>query len=125
MKVGLSWIVVKDIKSAVQYYTEIVGLKLMELNEDYGWAELQGSDGGAILGIAQENDHEKIKAGSNAVVTFTVDNLDETKASMLEKGAQMEGDVLEVPNHVKMQTMIDRDGNRFQICEVLDPAYHV
>jgi predicted enzyme related to lactoylglutathione lyase len=118
-EIGLSWIVVKDIKSAVQYYTEVVGLKLSEFNEQYGWAELEGHDGGCRLGIAQENPQEKVKAGQNAVITFTVDNLEKSKAKMIKLGAKCEGDVMEVPGHVKMQTIIDQDGNCFQICEIL------
>jgi predicted enzyme related to lactoylglutathione lyase len=119
-EIGLSWIVVKNVKAAVKYYTEIVGLKLMEFNEEYGWAELEGHEGGCRLGIAQENPQEKVSAGQNAVVTFTVGNLDKSKGEMAKKGAKFEGEVLEIPGHVKMQTVIDSDGNRFQICEVLN-----
>lgn len=118
-EIGLSWIVVKDIKAAVHYYTQVVGLELLEFNEQYGWAELSGSEGGARLGIAQENPQEQVKAGQNAVVTFTVEDLEQTKAKMIKGGAKCEGDVLEVPGHVKMQTVVDHDGNRFQICELL------
>jgi predicted enzyme related to lactoylglutathione lyase len=67
----LAWIVVKDLKKAVKFYTETVGLKLLELHEEFGWAELQGPDGGARLGIGVENDKDPIKAGTNACVTFT------------------------------------------------------
>lgn len=118
-EIGLSWIVVKDIKAAVQYYTDVVGLKLMEFNEQYGWAELEGYEGGSRLGIAQENPQEAIKAGQNAVMTFTVQNLEETKQKMIEKGARCEGEMMEVPGHVKMQTIRDNDGNCFQICELI------
>ncbi len=120
--IGLSWIVVKNIRDAVKYYTEIVGLKLMELNEEFGWAELEGYEGGSRLGIAQEAPHEKVKAGQNAVVTFTVEDLEKVKSEMIKKGAKCEGDVIEVPGHVKMQTVVDSDGNRFQICELLHHA---
>lgn len=118
-EIGLCWIVVKDIKAAVKYYTEVVGLELAEMNEEYGWAELEGMEGGSRLGIAQENAQDNMKAGQNAVMTFTVENLDQVKASMLKKGAKCEGDIVEVPGHVKMQTVVDADGNRFQICELL------
>lgn len=118
-QIGLSWIVVKDIKQAVKYYTEVVGLKLMELNEQFGWAELEGYDGGSRLGIAQEQSHEPVKPGQNAIMTFTVKNLDQAKTEMTKKGAICDGEILEVPGHVKMQTIIDGDGNRFQMCELL------
>lgn len=120
-KVGLSWIVVRDIKQAIQYYTETVGLKLMEFSEEYGWAELQGYEGGERLGLAQSNPHSEIPAGANAVVTFSVENLDVAKKNMVEKGAKVVGEIIEVPGHVKMQTMVDQDGNTFQLCELINP----
>jgi catechol 2,3-dioxygenase-like lactoylglutathione lyase family enzyme len=44
-EIWLCWIVVKEIKAAVRYYTDIVGLKLVEFNDEYGWAELAGQKG--------------------------------------------------------------------------------
>lgn len=118
-EIGLSWIVVKDIKAAVKYYTDVVGLKLMEFNEQFGWAELEGYEGGSRLGIAQENPQENVRAGQNAVVTFTVTDINKAKAEMVKKGAQCIGEIVEVPGHVKMQTLSDKDGNCFQICELV------
>jgi len=122
-KVGLCWIVVKDVKAAAKYYTEVVGLKLMELNEQYGWAELEGHEGGTRLGIAQAGPQSGMEPGGNAVMTFTVGDLDASKKEMVAKGAKCDGDVLEVPGHVKMQTLIDADGNRFQICQIIEHAH--
>ena len=85
-QVGLSWIVVKDFKAAVKYYTEILALEIGELNEQYGWGELEGKDGGSSLGISQESPEEMAKADQNAVVTFTVDNI--------EKGAKCGGEII-------------------------------
>ena len=118
-EIGLSWIVVKDIKNAVSYYTNVVVLKLVEFHEEFGWAELEGYEGGTRLGIAQENPQEHVKAGTNAVITFTVADLEEAKQELLKKGAKCQGDIIEVPGHVKMQTVIDNDGNCFQLCELV------
>ncbi len=115
----LAWIVVKDLKKAVKFYTETVGLKLLELHEEFGWAELQGPSGGARLGIGVENDKDPIKAGTNACLTFTVENLEKSRDSFLEKGAKFLGDIMEVPGHVKLLTGVDADGNHFQLAEML------
>lgn len=112
----LSWIVVKDIKTALKFYTEVVGLKLREYHEQYGWAELVGPDG-AALGIAEESPQEAIKAGSNAVITVSVDNLEEARQEFIKKGVSLMGDVIDVPGHVKMQTFADQDGNTLQLVE--------
>ena len=122
--IGLIWIAVSDLKKAIQFYTETVGLKLMEHHEEFGWAELEGHRGGARLGLAQmqSNPEEPVKPGQNAVMTFTVANLEEANADMLKKGATLIGTIQEVPGHVRLQTATDADGNRFQVVQVL--AHH-
>ena len=117
----LAWIVVKDFKKAIQFYTETVGLKLGNVDENYGWAELQGHNGGAYLGIAQEQSgKDGLKSGQNACVTFTVDNIEKAISDLKKKGAHCVGPLQEVPGHVKLQMVTDEDGNSFQIVEKLD-----
>jgi len=115
----LAWIVVKDLKKALEFYTETVGLKLIEENEAFGWAELQGHEGGARLGIAQENSEEALKSGSNAIVTFTVENIEEAINDLKKKGAKLRGELQEISGHVKMQSIEDSDGNHFQLVQKL------
>lgn len=114
----LVWITVKDVKDAVKFYTEVVGLQLMEMSEEWGWAELQGKNG-ARLGIGQSCDKSPISAGDNGIVTFTVKDLDQAKASMMKKGAHCVGEIEEVPGHVRMQMIQDPSGNRFQLVQKL------
>lgn len=118
---NLAWIVVNDLKKAIKFYTEIVGLKLMELNEQFGWAELEGNEGGARIGLAQVQlkSEDDVQPGQNAVLTFTVHSLEKAIAELLKKGTKLVGGVQEVPGHVKMQTVSDIDGNRFQLVEIL------
>lgn len=114
--IELIWVVVKNFKEALKFYTEIVGLKVQEINEQFGWAELAGSKG-IRLGIAQMNDLEAIQPGQNAVVTLSVANLEESKKALVQKGVKMVGEILDIPGHVKMQTITDADGNHFQLVE--------
>jgi len=117
----LAWITVDDLKAAVKFYTDVVGFQLKEMNEQWGWAELQG-ESGMRLGIGVCNDSSDVKPGQNAVPTFTVTDLDKSKADMIQKGAVCLGDVMEVPGHVRMQTVQDPNGNKFQIVQVLSPS---
>ncbi len=114
----LSWIVVKNIDEAIQFYTDVVGLTLKERSPEYGWAELSGPQG-CRLGICQECDEMGTKAGSNAVVTITVKDLNAARVFFQQKGARLVGEVMEVPEHVKMQTFLDADGNMMQLVEKL------
>lgn len=116
MKMNLSWVVVDNLDKSVEFFTKVVGLKVREKNDMFGWAELIADDG-AALGLAEMSD--PLPPGSNAVITITVDDLEKAKAEMSEKGAKMHGDVVEVPGHVKMQLFTDPDNNHFQLVERL------
>lgn len=116
--IELSWIVVKDIKGAIKYYTHVIGLDLKEYNEEYGWAELSGPNG-SLLGIAQECPENDTKAGTNAVLTITVQDINKTIERYRKEGVQLVGEVIEIPGHVKMQTFRDKDGNTLQIVQKL------
>ena len=120
--IHLSWIVVADIEAAIKFYTETVGLNLLEFHKEYKWAELQGQDG-ATLGIAEHSTGCEVEAGSNAVVTISVEDIVAARESFLKKQVQLVGDIVEVPGHVKMQTFKDQDGNTFQLCQMLSPLH--
>lgn len=116
--ISLVWIVVKNLDEAIAFYTEIVGLKLEEKSEEFGWAELKGEEG-AYLGLAQASDESGLSPGTNAIFTLDVDSLDEAKKKYEADGVTMIGDVCEVPGHVRLQLCKDRDGNAFQLVETL------
>lgn len=117
--VNLAWIVVKDLKKAIKFYTEVVGLKLMEFHEQFGWAELEGHEGGLRIGLGQMQAKDGIQPGQNAVITLTVDDIEQAIGNMVSKGAKLIGDVEEVPGHVKMQMVVDEDNNHFQLVELI------
>lgn len=116
--IQLAWIVVKDLKKAIEFYTNTVGLNLQEYHAEFGWAELSGPDG-ATLGISQESPQMDEKAGTNAVITVSVKDLEQALAEFVKKGAILIGEILEIPEHVKMQTFLDNDGNKLQIVQKL------
>ncbi len=123
-RINLSWVSVSDIDQAVKFYTDVIGLKLLNKSEHYPWAELGSPDGeGAVLGLAGHDpstaDGTSVPPGSNAVVTMSVDDLNKEMEAFKQKGVKLLGEMMEVPGHVKMQMFEDLDGNRFQIVEML------
>ncbi len=124
--IELAWIIVKDLKKAVKFYTEMVGLKLLEMNEEWGWAELKGYEGdGMRLGIAQQRlkGQDPIEPGQNAVVTFTVDNIEKAIEHMQKQGVSLVGEIEVVPGHVKMQSVRDTEGNFIQLVELFSEEH--
>lgn len=116
----LAWVVVSDFAKAKKFFTESVGLKVSSSNDEFGWAELCGKDGGALLGIATAGKHSPVGPGQNAIVTLTVDDIVKAKAQLVKKGVKMLGDIIEVPGIVKMQLFEDLDGNKFQLVEDIE-----
>ncbi len=121
--INLGWILVKDHEKAVAFFQQL-GLKLTSHEPTYGWAEFVGPQGGTALGVGTDNpetaaSHGNLKAGSNAVMTFTVDDVVKTKAEFEKLGVKFFGDIIEIPGHVKMATFVDPDNNVFQIVQMM------
>lgn len=115
---NLAWIVGKDFDKTIKFYTEVLGLTLLSRMDEYQWAELQGKDG-AMIGVSVESEMCPLKAGQNAILTYTVDNIEEVRKEFLEKGVNLIGDIVEVPGHVKLQLFTDSDGNMSQLAQLL------
>lgn len=117
----LAWITVSDVKKAKEFFTKVLGLELQCDTPEYGWLELRPKEGGVTLGVGQCSDeYTEVKPGQNAVVTFTVDDIEKTKAEFQKRGVTLLGDIVEVPGHVKMLFFTDFDGNKFQVCQILN-----
>lgn len=119
----LGWIIVKDHAKSKEFFKKL-GLKLTSEDSNYGWAEFSGSEeGGALLGVGQESpdcsEYGNLKAGMNAVMTMTVDDIVKAKAELEAQGVKFIGDIIEVPGHVKMATFVDPDNNMFQLVQIL------
>ena len=109
-------ITVADFKKAEKFFIETLGLKLKNKAPEYGWLELSGTEGGGVLGVGQCMGDQK--AGVNAVVTFSVDDIEKTIKDLKSKGVSV-GEIMEVPGHVKLATFSDPDGNEFQLAQEL------
>lgn len=118
-KIELAWITVSDIKKAEEFFNKTLGLNIIAKADEYGWLELQASDGGTFLGVAQQNEEDVEQSGHNAILTMTVDDILEAKKELESKNVEFIGDILEVPGHVKMATFVDVDGNMFQLVQKL------
>ncbi len=116
-KSELSWITVSDWEKAKTFFTEVVGLEVVSVQEHYGWMELRGAGGVALLGVAKSHEGDGLSPGQNAVVTFTVDDIGATKADMESKGVAFVGDIMEVPGQVKLALFKDPDGNLFHLVQ--------
>lgn len=118
---NLNWITVTDIKKSKKFFHEILGLPIKQDTPEHNWLEVAPEKNTECrLGIGQANpEYPDEKPGTNAVITFTVDNLIAEKKRLESLGVKFLGDIIEIPHHVKMVTFVDYDGNRFQLVELL------
>jgi len=115
----MSWIAVSDLKKGKKFFTDILGLKVHEESPEYQWVELQTDKGDSMLGLAGPHPHSPIAPGQNAIVTFTVENVQKSAEEIAKKGVKLLGGIVEVPGEVKMQLFEDFDGNKFQLVELI------
>lgn len=120
--VDLVWLTVKNFDESVKFYRDIIGLELKDYVEEYQWAELEGQDGGARIGICPTSDECPLKPGQNAVVSISVDNLEAATKFFESKGGKLVGPMQEIPGHVKMQMITDPSGNYLHLVE-RDPSF--
>ena len=118
-RIDLSWIIASDLKKSKDFFTNTLGLKIHSSSDEYNWLEVGGKDGGCALGIGQQSDYQPDdKPGQNAVITFTVDDIVETKKELESKGVKID-DIMVIEGHVKLASFTDFDGNKFQLAECL------
>ncbi|MEX0961832.1 MAG: VOC family protein [Simkaniaceae bacterium] len=119
----LSWIQVHDLIKAKKMFVDIIGLTLLEENENYGWLELGSVHGEPIIGISSVNQDKEecsqveFNPGDNAIVSLTVDDTEEVKKKLENMGVSFVGEIIEIPGELKIANFLDLDNNRFQIVE--------
>jgi catechol 2,3-dioxygenase-like lactoylglutathione lyase family enzyme len=101
----------RDMDASVAFYTEVVGLALVR-REGSGWAELEAPP----IRLALHHTKDEDRPGSGTVV-FRVDDLDEARWSLEQRGASFEAHVGEVEGFARFATFRDPDGNPLQIIE--------
>jgi predicted enzyme related to lactoylglutathione lyase len=114
----LAWISVSDMQKARNFFVDTLGMKVMDDQPNYGWLEVAGEKG-ARIGIGIGAPESPLKAGNNAVISLSVDNLDATKKMLVSKNVTILGDIMEVPGQVRLLLIQDQDGNLIHLCESL------
>lgn len=124
---GMAWLATADVARSQKFFKDMLGLELMSYSAEWGWTEYKTGNPSFALGVCgcetlpkqPGNQMACIKAGSNAVLTMTVDDIVASHAKLVAQGVQFVGDMVEVPGHVKMHMFLDPDGNKFQLVQML------
>ena len=118
--ITMSCVTVSSLEETKHLFVDLLGLEVKEYDERFNWMELEGEEGGRV-GFGQPMGDDGMKAGTNAIVSISVDNLEETKAFLESNGIQFLGDTVEIPDEVKLALFADKDGNQYFLAEQLKP----
>jgi predicted enzyme related to lactoylglutathione lyase len=83
---AFSGFAVKDSSQAKQFYGETLGLKVTELDQEFGLLQLELAGGRNVLVYAKE-DHAP---GNYTILNFQVDDIDATVDELTERGVEFE-----------------------------------
>lgn len=118
---GNATVYVSNMDKAVQFYTEVLGLKLVQRfgNE---WAEVNAKDGFVIgLHPRRENDsHHRPGTPGSVQIGLNVDEKLENVISTLQKrGVEFRGGIIgnDSDSPVSLAFLGDPDGNEIYLCE--------
>ena len=106
---------VKDLDASINWYTDVLGFKLLYRVDDIGWCELQSSVDKVNVGLSQVEDPQP----GGATPTFGVNDIRAAQTSLQHSGATIEGDVITYPGMVKLLNFYDPDGNSLMLFEAL------
>lgn len=121
--ITLSCITVSDLAKARHLFVDLLGLEVKDYQQEHHWMEIGGDDG-SLIGVGQgskQGEGSNLKAGSNAVISIQVYNLETAIKHLKKQNVKFHGEIIEIPHEVKMILFEDFDGNRFFLTEALAP----
>lgn len=118
LKLQHSVIRVNDINSAKEFYLNKLGLELLEDSGNFFAAKSGNVRLSFFGGYQKPDDPEDVRTGVSLI--FRVENLEQAKKELAEKGINPLGDVIDIPNFHKFLEYEDSDGTVFFLAE-----YHV
>jgi catechol 2,3-dioxygenase-like lactoylglutathione lyase family enzyme len=107
---------VSDLTRAVEFYRDVLGLRLLRLDAG-NWAEFDA--GGRRFALHAAIEGQTVTPGG-ATAVFSVQDLDRAKAELSSRGVRFghEGDV---EGYARFASFTDPDGNPVQVIEYLAP----
>ncbi len=103
-------LMVKDIPSSVQFYSEGLGLTVKMSSP--GWAELDAQGTTIALHAANNNGQE----GNPPILSFHVEDIQATLAHLEQLGAKLEGNIRE-PSFGKVAAVRSPDGTLLSLLQ--------
>jgi catechol 2,3-dioxygenase-like lactoylglutathione lyase family enzyme len=120
LKVGPIQIFVSDIEKAKKWYSEILGMELIEEYPDFKCVLMKLSEFEFDIGVPNPSWGEgwdKIKIGGRTVIFFETDDIFKTVNELKKKGVKFIEEPYMTPWGEYKAVFIDPDGNEFSLIQ--------
>lgn len=111
---------VSSLDAAIPWYTDVLGMTLLYRRDDIAWAELTTGVDRVNVGLSQ---NETVGGTGGATLTFGVTDIEAAKATLDAANVRQDGDIMEIPEMVKLLTFYDPDGNALMFYQDLSNAH--
>ena len=106
---------VSDLDQAIGWYQDVLGFDLLYRMDDMGWCELSTGVDRVNVGLSVTEEHNP----GSATPTFGVKDIEAARTALEKKNVKLDGDIMTIPDMVRLQTFYDPDGNSLMFYEDL------
>jgi CreA protein len=107
---------VSDMKAAVAWYRDMLGLGVAFEVPEVGWAEVHTPVEDVTIGLSQV---EAVGASGGVRVVVGVQDIAAARRTLEGRGVVFDGETVTIEGMVKLATFRDRDGHRLMLAESL------
>jgi predicted enzyme related to lactoylglutathione lyase len=105
---------VKDLAASKTWYAEVLGCEVFYELAEFGWCELKTPVERSLLALSQVEPGKAPAGTAGAYVSFGTLDVEAARKWLVEKGVQV-GEIVEIPETVKLLHFADPDGNRLML----------
>ena len=107
---------VKDLNISIEWYTKVLGFKVLYKMEEQGWCEMQSPVSKVNVGLSEK---ENLETGGGAILTWGVKDIESSQKLLQNHNTKFDGEILTIPEMAKILTFFDPDGNTLMIAQDL------
>lgn len=120
MKYVWTTIIVKDLEKSLEFYRDLIGLKINRRFATGANQEIVFLGNGETEIELIENKQESFTAGNAISLGFAVESLDETIKLLKEKSINIISDIIQPNSSIKFICVLDPNGVKVQFSETLN-----